>query len=61
MIYTIPIWDNYIFVLAWVAVAYPFCGQCEKPDKRISIIQSSRFLHINFNSPKGIRDMKGKI
>ena len=43
-----------------MAVAYPFCGQCEKPDKRMSKIQSSRFLHIYFNSLKGIRDMKGK-
>lgn len=50
-LYTI-LWDNYILALAWVAVAYPLCRQCEKPDKRISKIQSSRFLHIN-ETPTG--------
>lgn len=56
-IYTI-LWDNYILVLAWVAVAYPFCGQCEKPDKRIGKIQSSRFLHINLIVSRGSETWK---
>ena len=52
--------DNYILALRGWLLLILLCGQCEKPDGRVSKIQSSRFLHIYFNSLKGIRDMKGK-
>ena len=33
---------NVIYISAWATVAYPIYRQCEKPDYRISEIQSSR-------------------
>ena len=38
--------DNYILALRERLLLIHLCRQCEKPDGRISKIQSSRFLHL---------------
>ena len=38
--------ENYILALREWLLLILLCGQCEKPDCRVSKIQSSRFLHL---------------